>query len=1102
MFELSSQLSGGHVGGKHVGLPLPVVVGLVCLSCGGPDTGGIIKGTLIASPDFVAEDQTVPLPDLTVIARDPATAAEVARVESDLDGRFALPLLDPGSYEVCWEGADWVAACHPDLVAVASMNVGLGLLEVVPDAGRGKRAVHGQVRLADGTLCVYRNGEPALRDVAVITAVDGGGQALGASIRTNRQGSFVLVVDPGAAGLHARCGNSGGAAALGQAGAGALALEIADHRPQIVNMGVFRGGQMIRSSNAGTSVELRIEARDEDGDALEASWSVTGGTVTPISDLSASWRLPLVEGTYIASAAVGTRGARGGGPRAEEVIYFRVGPAVEHFAGTVRSDEGGLLNGLEVTVDGAGLSVGVGGRFFGSLPPDPDGTYVLNIRADGHVPVSEVLDHGTLAAVYTLQRATQTTFPAGQDVTLQTDDRKGVATIQIRGESLVKLSDGSPAAGDVRATYAYLDPAVQPLPGDYAATTARGVEAYLDSYGAVFVGLETGAGEPLQLAPGNSARVTFPVPPGLAASPPPSIPIWSYDDKAGTWREERGAVATLGASGYTATVTHFSFVNMDIAVDEAACLRVKPVFQQLPAPSPRLRVTAPQQNGDPKTKILALDDPINVVFRLLPNQPVQLEVLNQDDEVFADLRVTDDAGVPLVASAVDPGGDITGDYDPSTWDGQYRPPEPYKECRQTVVLISANATYQGANSFGFLAYEGADAVVDADCSDGSCDDGALEAEAYYKLVDPEDLRLTLGGWWEANGFDPVSGLSLDPDNDDVVEAAYLNAGDLGSGRNMRCRTTADRVACYVGNYGAFDLQPGNADLAEDANQADAFATVCMEYAAVENGPDDFLNLSGAENDPIDGEDKVVKFFVYFGGDAGSPRVNAARLDNTYARYNPRICMSCHGGELPSQLADAVLAADNSLDMSGVEELAALQYMNENLAVFREFDVASFGAPTNGFDDAAFKALNCDIITQTPLPDAVTELVNGWHNCASTVDDSFDDTFVPAGWSGTDQTALYEDVVAGTCRACHVAQERDGSNDDDPDNDLDFNRYQDWDGMGLDFVKFVICDGYYMPHAEVTFNKLWFTLTPQGAGVETMVTNGLTSSVFAGCSFTQ
>lgn len=240
-----------------------------------------------------------------------------------------------------------------------------------------------------------------------------------------------------------------------------------------------------------------------------------------------------------------------------------------------------------------------------------------------------------------------------------------------------------------------------------------------------------------------------------------------------------------------------------------------------------------------------------------------------------------------------------------------------------------------------------------------------DACAYYNLVDPEciDLncdgivdpgtdplgkckRTTLGGWWQKNGFDPVTGLGAD-----VVSAWYLNSNDLGFGREMHCRVTSwssiiaerpadspkssDRlldalrseirespvvaqwsklfglypstVACYVTNYTTdhcFNYptnDPQNADLAYQGQQAfvanpstnppNAYGTVAMEFGPVEG----FGEVGS-----------ITKFFVYNGRTASGKRLNSANLDGCGAKSVPELCMTCHGGNWPGDYAQGAV----------------------------------------------------------------------------------------------------------------------------------------------------------------------------------------------------
>ena len=86
----------------------------------------------------------------------------------------------------------------------------------------------------------------------------------------------------------------------------------------------------------------------------------------------------------------------------------------------------------------------------------------------------------------------------------------------------------------------------------------------LASYGMIAVELESTAGEKLQIATGNSATLTMPIPSSIQSSAPATIALWSVNEQTGIWKEE--GTATRSGSNYVGTVSHFSFWNCDISI--------------------------------------------------------------------------------------------------------------------------------------------------------------------------------------------------------------------------------------------------------------------------------------------------------------------------------------------------------------------------------------------------------------------------------------------------------------------------------------------------------------------------------------------------------
>lgn len=127
-------------------------------------------------------------------------------------------------------------------------------------------------------------------------------------------------------------------------------------------------------------------------------------------------------------------------------------------------------------------------------------------------------------------------------------------------------SNGKPYSGTVHSDMVYLDPNnehfAEMMPGgDLAAVRADNTPAQLLSYGMTAVSMTDDNGNKLQLKEGSTARLTFPVPQGMEASLPASIPLWSFDETKGVWVEEGSA--QLQGNVYVGTVSHFSWVNLD-----------------------------------------------------------------------------------------------------------------------------------------------------------------------------------------------------------------------------------------------------------------------------------------------------------------------------------------------------------------------------------------------------------------------------------------------------------------------------------------------------------------------------------------------------------
>ena len=175
------------------------------------------------------------------------------------------------------------------------------------------------------------------------------------------------------------------------------------------------------------------------------------------------------------------------------------------------------------------------------------------------IPI-EVSDQNFLRVTMIEQNLSETLISSqGGDVTTN-----GGAKVNFKPNSFAN-ADGSLYVGNVNVYAHWYDPTSNDLgetmPGDLRGIDEGGQRVQLATYGMMGVELKDDADNELNLASGQTATLTFPLPESLAGASPESIPTWSFNEDTGSWIEE--GLATHQDNGYVAEVSHFSFWNID-----------------------------------------------------------------------------------------------------------------------------------------------------------------------------------------------------------------------------------------------------------------------------------------------------------------------------------------------------------------------------------------------------------------------------------------------------------------------------------------------------------------------------------------------------------
>jgi hypothetical protein len=974
------------------------------------------------------------LPDIEVFLHNEGTGVDTPPIKTDLYGRYRFPTQKPGTYVLRWKAQrGWAAGQLKNPININGPRFPLPA-QIVPSEGSG--VIFGRVTLDDGRTPWSYDELFKVDHTANVTILNTTRTTtLGGPIRANSEGRYAVAGLPRATATTIRAQSQ--AALINRAvdparvsvGNGVVPtdVQLPNKPPEMISVTPRIGGVRVQTAAPGDTVTLVAGTRDLNSDPLQFEWIAMNGhgSVAPTVTGSANWLLPATPGRY--TAYVQANDGRGGFAR--QRIDFVTAKTEETFAGVVFDKETNLpLKDATVVVNGKTTTSNNDG-FFSVRAPLGD-RYVLTISRAGYATFSRVVDTGLTGQRWPLVQAhSELVDPKGSIVLV--DKRPYLERKKLRGtrihidpDSLVSPTGTPPPPGMLTAFIATLDISDGEAPGDWGAMSG-GTDTNLISFGATFVEFRDAAGVKYNLAPGKEATVEAFPPFSMAAAAPPSAKFWSYDEADGFWKESGVSTFSAADGFFRGRVRHFSTINTDIEKNDDSCLKIL-IYPPIPT-GVKLRVTsaafAQAYEG-------VLNAGINAVFRLPNNTDVQLALKNSDNSPYAGAVLLEEVpGVPLPSNTVNTGPPLGPGV--SSF-----PPEPYEPCK-LVILREANEPT--ANSF--LGFKGAGT--------------AALAQGYYDAVDPDDKRLTLGAWWAENGF-TFDG-SGNPTNG--VRTSYLNNNDLGSGRDMHFLQHPDgRAAAYVTNYGLFNQDHGNADLA--ASRTNPGATVCMEFGPVEGA----------------GATRIVKFFVYAGagGGANAPRQPSANLDGFGEKFVPNLCLNCHGGGYAPATPAAPSFAEINMGAS-----------------FRELDYATYKFPAgrivpNAGEKAAFKLQNLivkglapgDTIAIQPIKDVIA----GWY--AGGTDDQ-DNNFTPPGWVGAPKQALYHDVVKPSCRTCHVAL------DADP-----FVTGEGW--ITYDQLEarrpfllpnFALCESRIMPHAVITYRNFWLSASPHRPAVLRTFQNG-------------
>ncbi len=243
--------------------------------------------------------------------------------------------------------------------------------------------------------------------------------------------------------------------------------------------------------------------------------------------------------------------------------------AQRNFQGLVLDTSGMPVSGATVTIGTNTVTTNLKGFFTFKNASVKENFALVKVTKPGFVNASRVLvpTNGTNRVnIMMIPATTTSTITAGSTSTVSLPNGT-----KVKFDGSFKDANGNAYSGSVSVGVFHLPPSNpylnELMPGSFLATNSGGNARIMETFGMLHVQLTGSSGQNLQIANGHTAEITVPIDAAQTSSSPATIPLWSYNEETGMWKEE-GAATKIGNT-YVGTVSHFSWWNYDAQFPQA-----------------------------------------------------------------------------------------------------------------------------------------------------------------------------------------------------------------------------------------------------------------------------------------------------------------------------------------------------------------------------------------------------------------------------------------------------------------------------------------------------------------------------------------------------
>jgi hypothetical protein len=246
------------------------------------------------------------------------------------------------------------------------------------------------------------------------------------------------------------------------------------------------------------------------------------------------------------------------------------GDSITAITGSVTGTDGAPLADVSIAAAGATATSDAKGAF--RLDAPAGASTSVTFARSGYVATRKLVDvqDGRATALAVAMMAEAAAKPLDADAGGTVTGSRGAQLAAAAGSFVDK--NGAAVTGTVQVHLTAFDPSREgerkAMP-NLSAETLTGDAVELESFGALDVTVRQ-QGEKLQVKSGTRVTIRIPAPSG-ASAPPATMPLWSFDEASGRWKEEGTVTYLAGEKVYEGQIGHMSMWNADQPLT-ATCL--------------------------------------------------------------------------------------------------------------------------------------------------------------------------------------------------------------------------------------------------------------------------------------------------------------------------------------------------------------------------------------------------------------------------------------------------------------------------------------------------------------------------------------------------